>query len=74
MTAALKGYRTLAFNLIMPGLMILAATGIIGPGETPDAESVNVFLDNLEGVFTAVWAIGNIVLRKVTTGPMGTKI
>lgn len=69
----LKGYRTIIFNLVMPGLMILSTTGVIGAGESPTADEVNVFLDNLDGVLTAVWGIGNLVLRKVTTGPVGSK-
>lgn len=68
----LKGYRTIIFNLIMPGLMILSTMGILGPGETPDAETVNQFLDNLDEMLMAAWAIGNLILRKITTGPVGT--
>lgn len=69
----MKGYRTFVFNLIMPVLMILVTVGIIGPEEAPDAESVNMFLDNLEATLAGIWAIVNIILRALTTGPIGTK-
>lgn len=68
-----KGYRTVIFNVIMTGAMILSTTGVIGADVEVDADSVNVFLDNLEGVLTVVWGVGNLFLRKITTGPIGTK-
>lgn len=71
--AAFKGYRTVLFNLIMTAAMIASMQGWIGPGEQPDATAVNLFLDNLEGFLTAIWGVGNLVLRAVTTTPLGQK-
>lgn len=69
----LKGYRTVIFNLIMTAAMVASMQGWIGDGERPTADSVNAFLDNLEGVLAGVWGVGNIVLRFVTTTPIGQK-
>lgn len=71
--AALKGYRTVLFNLIMTAAMVASMQGWIGAEQQPGADSVNLFLDNLEGVIAAVMGVGNIVLRFVTTTPIGQK-
>ncbi len=57
----------------MTGIMIASIAGWITPEQAPEAEAVNVFLDNLDGVVAAVWGTGNLVLRGVTTGPVGTR-
>lgn len=71
--AAFKGYRTVIFNLIMTAAMIASMQGWIGSDDQPSAETVNLFLNNLEGVLAAIWGVGNIALRTVTTTPIGKK-
>lgn len=61
---AMKGYRTVAFNVIMTVLMGIS---LWSPGsELPDAGMVDKLLGDAEGVFTAIWGAGNLVLRAVT--------
>ena len=66
-----KGWRTIIFN----GLMLLAMTGTQAgwwrAEEAPTGESVNGFLDNLDGVLTFVWGIGNVGLRMIPNTPVG---
>lgn len=65
----LKGYRTVLFNLIM-GVAALAVT--LGYVEVaPSGDDVNVFLDHLDAVLSAVWLVGNLILRRMTTTPIG---
>jgi len=57
----LKGWKTVAFNLIMPLMLLLAA---YSPGqELPDGEQIQHGLDTTEAAITAIWTIGNLVLR-----------
>lgn len=67
----LKGWRTVVFNGIMLIAMIGTQSGWWTSEEAPTGESVNVFLDNLDGVLTFVWGLGNIGLRMVTNTPVG---
>lgn len=69
--AALKGYRTIVFNVIMLGFMLAAQQGWIGTEDSPTGEQVNSWLDNLEAVLTGLWGVGNIGLRLITNTPPG---
>lgn len=67
----MKGYRTVAFNIIMTALMAFA---LWSPGaELPDAGTIDKLLGDAEGLFTAAWALGNMVLRAITDTPMFKK-
>jgi len=67
----MKGYKTVAFNVIMTALMVIS---LWSPGsDLPDAGTINKLLGDLEGVITAVWGIGNVVLRAVTDTPIFKK-
>ena len=61
----MKGWRTVAFNLIMGAVM---AWNILEPEKAIelDEQTVNTLL-------TTIWTVGNIVLRAITTTPIGTK-
>jgi hypothetical protein len=67
----MKGYRTIIFNVIMAGIMVLSQFGLFGDTVAPDAAAVNQGLDTLEVILTAVWGAGNLGLRAVTTTPVG---
>jgi hypothetical protein len=69
----LKGYRTIVFNAIMLGIMILAQQGVITPEQSPSGEAVNAFLDNLDAILATLWGVGNVALRVVTNTPVGQK-
>lgn len=69
----LKGYRTIIFNAIMLAVMVATQAGIFTPEQAPDQAAVNLFLDNLDGVLTFVWGVGNVALRLVTNTAVGQK-
>ena len=73
MLKALKGYRTIAFNVVMGVTMILTATGVIAPEEVPGEDVLNAFLDNLEVVIGGVTTVVNVFLRTITDTPVGKK-
>jgi len=58
----MQGYRTILFNLAM------AVIGMAGLKISPD--HVNLWLD----VFIPAWALGGILLRQITTTPIGQKV
>ena len=70
----MKGYRTVLFNALMALIALLGSMGIIEGSEAPDAGAVNAFLDNIEAVVLFVTPFGNMILRWLTTGPVGTKV
>jgi hypothetical protein len=59
----MKGYRTLIFNILSAILGVLAATDPSGLGLT----------ENQSGVLVTGVAVGNILLRAITTTPIGKK-
>jgi hypothetical protein len=64
----LKGYRTVVFNAIMTLTMIYT---LWQPDAVlPDAETVNQTLDTVEAAIAALWGVGNVVLRAVTSSPI----
>lgn len=61
----LKGFKTVAFNLAMGGIMLVRA---LNPdAELPGQEAVQSAVDNLDVALTSLWAVGNLVLRAVTS-------
>jgi hypothetical protein len=64
----MKGWRTVAFNVIMTFVSVYA---IKSPGaNAPDASVINAALDNVEALIPFIWGIGNVILRAVTTTPI----
>lgn len=70
----MKGWRTIAFNLLTALIALLGSLGVIEGSDAPDAGAINAFLDNIEGIMLFLNPIGNIALRWITTGPVGTKV
>lgn len=67
----LKGYKTVIFNVIMGLIMMIRA---LNPdAEVPGDESVNAAIDALDVTLTALWGIGNLILRAITTSPVFKK-
>lgn len=64
----LKGYKTIIFNVVMGLVMILRA--LSPESELPDAENVEDTIDSLDAALTAVWGVGNIILRAITDSPI----
>ena len=67
----MKGYRTVAFNVIMGVIMLVRA--IAPDAELPGEEAVGSAVDLLDAGLSAGWALGNIVLRAITTSAIFTK-
>jgi hypothetical protein len=70
----MKGWRTVIFNALMGIIAMLGALGVIEGTDVPDAGAVNAFLDHIEAVVAFVTPLGNVLLRLITTGPVGTKV
>jgi len=67
----MKGYRTVAFNVIMT---IVAVITLWNPeAAVPSAEDVTAGIDAVEGAVVAAWGIGNAILRAITTTPIFNK-
>lgn len=67
----LKGFRTLIFNVVMGIVMLLRALG--ADTEMPTEEQVSAAIDSLDVALTAIWAIGNLLLRAITDSPIFKK-
>jgi hypothetical protein len=70
----MKGWRTIIFNFVTGLIALLGVTGVIEATEAPDASVINGILDHVEAIMALVNPIGNVILRKLTTGPLGTKV
>lgn len=67
----MKGFRTIVFNLI---LFLFAAIRVAYPEwVSPETGDVNAFLDKIDASFVSLLAIGNIVLRFITSTPIFKK-
>lgn len=67
----MKGYRTILFNIVMT---FLAAVTIVAPdADLPTADDVQSTLGAVETAIVAVWGIGNMILRAITTSPIFKK-
>lgn len=68
---ALQGWKTVVFNSIMG---LIALVHVINPGaELPGQEAVQGVVDNGEALFTVILAVGNVILRAVTSSPIFQK-
>lgn len=67
----LKGYKTVAFNVIMAILPIVA---ILNPdAQLPSGETISQNLDVIFGAYATLTATGNLILRAVTNSPIFKK-
>lgn len=67
----LKGYRTIIFNVIMSGIMVVKLWN--PEAEMPDAASIDAAIGHADAAIAAFWGLGNMVLRSITNTPMGKK-
>lgn len=71
MLELIKGYKTIAFNTVMTIVMLVR---VLSPeSELPDAASVQAGIDSIDATLTALWGIGNMVLRAITDSPIFKK-
>lgn len=67
----LKGFKTIAFNLVMT---IVMAVRVLSPeAELPDEAAVQATVNVVDAALTAIWGIVNILLRAVTDSPIFKK-
>ena len=67
----LQGWKTVAFNAVMA---LIAAVKIFAPdSELPTPESVTDMLDISDKALLAITAVGNVILRAVTSTPIFQK-
>lgn len=67
----MKGYKTIAFNVIMAVITVLA---LFNPGaELPTGETVSESLDAVFAAISSVTVVGNMILRAVTNSPVFKK-
>lgn len=71
MLTTLQGYRTLVFNAIMAGLLIMRA--VYPEAELPDDKAISAVLDLLYNSVEALTVVGNVILRAFTTTPIFKK-
>jgi len=63
----MKGYKTVGYNIIMSLVMLVSMWNPDSASSLPDAAQVSGLLDQAEAWITAVWGIGNVWLRAVTS-------
>ena len=64
----IKGYKTVAFNVVMTALLLIRAWQ--PEAELPTEEQVTQSLDAIDQGLIATWGLGNVVLRAVTNSPI----
>lgn len=64
----MKGFKTVIFNVIMAVIMVIYAFN--PDAERPSAEQVSSTIDMVLTGLAAVWAIGNVILRAISTAPI----
>lgn len=67
----MKGYKTIAFNVIMAGIAIVHSLN--ADATLPDAAAVQGAVDQFQLALAAVWGVGAVILRAVTTSPIFKK-
>ena len=68
----LKGFKTIAFNVLM---LVIMGVRVINPeAELPDAEAVESTVISVDAALTALWGFVNIILRSVTDSPIFKKV
>ena len=65
------GYKTVIFNVVMGGIMLVRA--LSPDAELPGEEAVSASIDAFEIGLTAVWGVGNLILRAITSSAIFTK-
>ena len=63
----MKGYKTIIFNVIMSAVMVISMWNQDAASSLPDAAQVTSLIDQAETWITAVWGVGNVILRSVTS-------
>lgn len=71
MLETVKGYKTVAFNVIVGLLLVWRA--VRPADEIPSSEQVSALLDSLYASLDAILVVGNMVLRAVTNTAIGRK-
>lgn len=71
MRETVKGYKTIAFNVIVGLLLVWRA--VRPADEIPSSEQVSALLDSLYASLDAILVVGNLVLRAVTNTAFGRK-
>lgn len=71
MLETVKGYKTIAFNVIVGLLLVWRA--VRPADEIPSSEQVSALLDSLYASLDAILVVGNMVLRAVTNTALGRK-
>ena len=67
MKGKMKGYKTVAFNAVMSFVMLLSVWKPDTASSLPGATEVSGLLDQAEMWIVAVWGIGSVMLRAVTS-------
>ena len=71
MLETVKGYKTVAFNVIIGLLLVWRA--VRPADEIPSSEQVSALLDSLYASLDAILVVGNLVLRAMTNTAVGRK-
>jgi len=71
MLETVKGYKTIAFNVIVGLLLVWRA--VRPADEIPSSEQVSALLDSLYASLDAILVVGNLVLRAMTNTALGRK-
>lgn len=71
MLETVKGYKTIAFNVIVGLLLVWRA--VRPADEIPSSEQVSALLDSLYASLDAILVVGNLVLRAMTNTSVGRK-
>lgn len=62
----LKGWKTIAFNVLMGAVLLLNQFGLFGSDPVPVADQVHAGLDSIEQGVAGLLVVGNMILRAVT--------
>lgn len=65
----IKGWRTIIFNVVMAGVVILTSVF----GADIDQELVSENLDAIDAGLSALLVLGNLFLRAITSSRVGSK-
>jgi hypothetical protein len=64
----LEGKKTIIFNVVMGAIMMVRAMN--PDAELPGEEAVNTGIDSMNVALTAIWGVGNLILRAITSAPV----
>jgi len=65
-----KGYRTIIFNVVMMGGLLIKS--FYPEAVTPDVEQVGEMLDLIETAWASIWGVGNMYFRAITNTKIGS--